>query len=203
LPDFCHPFAIILKTSVLNNMKSVKTRNGSLKGFFEWNYLRLKNYVKGQLGGSRYEAEAEDILQDVALNLFARLDFDNGVENVAAYIYRSLRNRITDIRRKRKNEFPVSGFINEEGDDLFMMIPDDAPMEAILEGLDEHPPTDLETALAYLKPEERELIIENSLNGRTFAELSAAWGISQGTLLARKHRALNKLHKILKSQNNE
>jgi RNA polymerase sigma-70 factor (ECF subfamily) len=181
-------------------MKSENARSGSLKSFFEWNYLKLRNYTRKQLGNSQGSEDAEDILQDVAVNLFTRFDLDYTVENLAAYIYRSIRNRITDSRRKKKQEVPVARFTDEEGNELFLGIPDGAPIEAIIEGFDEPPPADLEYALSMLSPEERELIIENSLKGRTFAELSKAWGISQGTLLSRKHRALNKLHKILKQQ---
>lgn len=183
-------------------MKSETTRSGSLKAFFEWNYLKLKNYTRSQLGGSSYDADAEDILQDVAVSLFSRYDFDSSIGNFAAYVYRALKNRVTDYRRKKKNEIPVAEFTDDSGNDLFMMIPDDAPVELIMEGMQEEQVPDLEFALSFLSDEERELITENSIRGRTFAELSEEWGISQGTLLSRKHRALNKLHKILNGINN-
>lgn len=153
-----------------------------------------------QMGGSAYEADAEDILQDVAESMFARQDPDGAISNLAAYIYSAIRNRITDRRRKKKNEIPIGDFTDEHGNDRFVFVPDDAPLEAIIDGMDDLPPVDLDYALSKLTSEEQELIMENSFNGRTFAELSEAWGISQGTLLSRKHRALQKLHKILKTQ---
>jgi RNA polymerase sigma factor (sigma-70 family) len=201
LQDFCNKDAIKPKFSVLNNMKQSESRTGSLKSFFEWNYLKLKNYARKQLGDrSSSEREAEEILHDVAVNLLSRFDLDATVENLAAYIYRSIRNRITDYRRRKKEEIPVAHFTDEEGNDLYMYIPDDAPIEAIMDGMEDHPPEDLEYALSLLSPEERELIIENEFNGRTFAELSKEWGISIGTLMSRKHRALERLHKILKAR---
>jgi RNA polymerase sigma factor (sigma-70 family) len=180
-------------------MKQEISRTGSLKSFFEWNYLKLKNYARRQLGGSYREADAEDIIQDVAMSLFTRFDYNSGMENLAAYIYRSIRNRIIDQRRLKRNEVPVAEFTDADGNDLFMFIPEDAPLEAIMEGLEEKTPEDLDYALSLLSPEEQELIVENEFNGRTFAELSKAWGISQGTLLSRKHRALSRLHKMLKN----
>ncbi len=183
-------------------MKSENARRSSLKSFFEWNYLKLKNYTRSQLGGPAYEMEAEDILQDVAVSLFSRFDFDNSISNIAGYIYRALKNRVTDYQRKKKHEIPVAEFTDQNGNDLFMLIPDDAPIDLILDGMEGgSAPPDLEYALSLLSPEERQLIIENDINGRTFADLSQEWGISQGTLLSRKHRALNKLHKTLKTIN--
>ena len=52
-------------------------------------------------------------------------------------------------------------------------------------------------AIEQLKPEEKAVVIETEFNNRTFNELSKGWDIPVGTLLARKHRALGKLHKIL------
>lgn len=182
-------------------MKSEKVRNGSLKAFFEWNYLKLKNYARSQLGGAAFESDAEDILQDVAVSVFSRDGFDQTITNIAAYIYRAIRNRVTDQQRRKKKEIPLAAFTDEKGRDLLMAIPDDAPPEEIFSGLESPPPPDLDYALSLLSPEERQLLIENDLKGRTFAELSKEWGISQGTLLSRKHRALNKLHKILKEIN--
>jgi RNA polymerase sigma factor (sigma-70 family) len=182
-------------------MEQPKENKGSLKGFFEWNYLKLKNYARNRLGGPKYEADAEDILQDVAINLFSQFDIDSTVRDIAAYTYRAIRNRIIDYRRKKNPEIPIAHFTDEDGNDRFMLIPDDAPIEAILDGIEEEEPEDLNEALSLLPAEDRELIIENELNGRTFAELSEEWGISQGTLLSRKYRALHKLHKTLAERN--
>lgn len=191
--------AIIPQISVRKSMKPEKSRSGSLKSFFEWNYLKLKNYTRKQLGPSAEGQDAEDILQDVAVNLFTRFDLDYTVENIAAYIYRSIRNRITDFRRKKRQEFPMATFTDEEGNDLILVLPSEALQDFTPEASDE-PEPDLEKALKMLSEEERELIIETSFNGNTFAELSARWGVSQGTLLSKKHRAIAKLHKILKNQ---
>jgi RNA polymerase sigma factor (sigma-70 family) len=182
-------------------MKQEKSRSGSLRDFLEWNYLKLKNYVRGQLGSPKYYADADDLLHEVSESLLSRFDLDSTVENLGAYIYKSLSNRITDFRKKKKAEIPMTQFADAEGNDMFMFIPDDAPIEAIIDGMEDEPPEDLDYALSLLSPEERELIIANEFEGRTFAELSKEWGISQGTLLSRKHRALNKLHAQLKRKN--
>ena len=55
-------------------------------------------------------------------------------------------------------------------------------------------------AMDKLKSQERDIIIETEFNGRSFNELSIEWNTPVGTLLARKHRALSKLQKILQNE---
>ena len=45
------------------------------------------------------ETDAEDIVSDVVFNLLRRADIIGEIENLTAYIYRSLANRIIDRRR--------------------------------------------------------------------------------------------------------
>jgi RNA polymerase sigma-70 factor (ECF subfamily) len=52
-------------------------------------------------------------------------------------------------------------------------------------------------AIDNLNDEDRAVVIETELEKRTFKELSHQWGIPMGTLLARKHRALRKIRKLL------
>ena len=171
-----------------------------MKSFFEWNYLKLKNYTRQQLGSSASYSDADDILQDVAVNLFTRFDLDYTVENIAAYIYRSIRNKITDRRRKKRQEIPLAHFTDAEGNDLLLAIPEQWPDVLQEDAYDDLGPDDLSKAIAQLSAEEQELLIETSFKGKTFAQVAKEWGISQNTLLSRKHRALGKLHKILKQQ---
>ena len=52
-------------------------------------------------------------------------------------------------------------------------------------------------AIAGLSDEHKAVVIETEFNGRGYKELSEAWGIPQGTLLARKHRAISKVRQAL------
>ena len=72
---------------------------------------KLRNYVRRYLRETS-ELQAEDVIQDVALNIYSKLDFSAPIENVAAFFYRSLRNRIIDLIRKRKKYYSQS--IDEE-----------------------------------------------------------------------------------------
>jgi DNA-directed RNA polymerase specialized sigma24 family protein len=53
------------------------------------------------------------------------------------------------------------------------------------------------SAIDQLPGEQKAVVIETELNGRSFRDLSLEWGIPIGTLLARKSRALAKIRELL------
>ena len=55
----------------------------------------------------------------------------------------------------------------------------------------------LHEAIDSLSFDDQKIIIATEFEGKTMKELSQEWGIPQGTLLSRRHRALAKLYKIL------
>jgi len=73
-------------------MGSPKEQRSKFAVFFAREHQKLSNYVRGLTTGTT-NLDAEDIVQEVALNIFTRVDFNSPVENVAGYIYRALRNR--------------------------------------------------------------------------------------------------------------
>src|SRR5512136_1838177 len=62
---------------------------------------RLVRYVRSLIDDAA-DREGEDIVQDVVLGLFEKADISAPVENLAAYVYQSLRNRVIDAMRRRK-----------------------------------------------------------------------------------------------------
>jgi RNA polymerase sigma-70 factor (ECF subfamily) len=70
--------------------------------FFREEHGRLVGFVRGWLDDIAAE-EAEDIIQDVALNLFDRADIMAPIRDLSAYVYRSLKNRIVDYFRRKKS----------------------------------------------------------------------------------------------------
>ena len=61
----------------------------------------------------------------------------------------------------------------------------------------------LKSALAQLKPEYRDIILAIDFEGYTYREIAEESGISPGTLMSRRHRALSILAKQLNAYNNE
>ncbi|HYE25066.1 MAG TPA: sigma-70 family RNA polymerase sigma factor [Clostridia bacterium] len=154
---------------------------------------RFLRFVERQLfGGST--AEAEDIVSDVAYNLLRRADVIEEVENLTAYIYRSLANRVTDLRRQSVAMVPLDAPNDEGGAAMELASSGRGPESAALHSeLREQ----LGRALGELNPKERAVWIATEIDGRSFRDLADEWEEPIGTLLSRKSRATATLRKLL------
>lgn len=173
----------------------------SLDSFFKKEYNKLLNYVRKNIKELYFNVPPEDIIQDVALNLLSKFDVDLQVENLAAYIYRSLKNKIIDEKRKTKNDLSIEYFEqNKKLNEEVISILDESNIE---EGKPDIDKEKLYKAIALLNPDEQEIILSTEFDKKTFVELSEELDIPIGTLLSRKHRALAKLFKILTKNENK
>ncbi len=152
--------------------------------FFRKEHKKLVNYVRSRIDDAA-DREAEDIVQDVMLNLFDKADISIPIENLAAYIYQSLRNRIVDLFRKRKEVDSLEKAVQDSGHDPGRIFENKQLQDMVFE------------ALESLNADERDLIMATEFDDRSFRELSEEWGVPLGTLLARKSRALKKMRKKL------
>ena len=149
----------------------------------------LVAYVRRRIDDAA-DHEAEDIVQDVALHLFDRADPSIPIQNLAAYIYRALRNRIVDFYRRKKETVALQEARLASGRD---------PSSEVEKG---EMIGDVFEAMEGLSVEERAVILATEMEGRTFKELAEEWGVPIGTLLARKSRALEKIRIQLTGQTN-
>lgn len=177
-------------------MNSYSEQQKSVSGFFAREYDNLVSYVRKNWQAVN-EAEAEDIVQDVALNLFTKVDFNTPIENLFAYVYRSLKNKIIDLGRKRREDRLDDYEDLQSGENLILR-------RLIDESADPEEKADQERMLKLmldtmeeLRPDQQDIIIATELEGYTFEELSQDMGVPIGTLLSRKHRAIAKLQKLM------
>jgi len=152
--------------------------------FFRTEYRKWVGYVR-RLIDDTAERDAEDVVQDVILHIFDRADIGAPIENLSAYIYQSLRNRVVDLLRKRKDMLSLSNMILASSMDTASEFEKRELQEKIYQAMD------------YLNDEERAVVIATEFDGGSFRELSDAWGVPIGTLLARKSRALKKIRQKL------
>ena len=150
----------------------------------------LVGYVRRRIDDAA-DHEAEDIVQDVVVNLFDRADPSIPIQNLAAYIYRALRNRIVDYFRRRRETLVLSETSLASGQNPAFEIEKEEMLEDVFAAMEE------------LSAEEKAVILATEMEGRTFKELAEEWGIPLGTLLARKSRALEKIRKQLTGQTNK
>ena len=167
--------------------------------FFSRERERLIRFVRGWIDDAA-ERDGEDIVQDVVLSLFDRADVSVPIENLTAYVYQALRNRIIDLRRKKRHL--IISLDSQTGSQSNLSLSDlirDYRYNAANEFERKEMRRLAFASLEKLSDTEKAVIIETEFEGRTFKELSAAWGLPIGTLLARKSRALQKIKTMMRA----
>ncbi|WP_075340520.1 RNA polymerase sigma factor [Tenacibaculum agarivorans] len=173
-------------------MNQQTENNKKLKAFFNTEYNALTSYVKVRIRES-IDQNAEDIIQDVALKLFSGANGYSPINNVASFVYRSLKNKIIDLRRKKKySNYTIDEIHHKNLKEVVEENLDDILYSKKLE-------EQLKQSILNLKQVYRDVIIAIDLQGYTYKELSESTGISKGTLMSRRHRALGILLKNLKN----
>jgi len=163
---------------------------------------RLRSFIRRRVPN---EADVEDLVQEVFYELVQANRLLMPIDYVTGWLFRVARNRITDLFRKKKPEnFTDASAVDEEGELL--------RIEDLLPSADAGPETlyirkalldELESALAELPGEQREVFVAHELDGRSFKELSAESGVSVNTLLSRKRYAVLHLRRRLQSIHDE
>jgi len=158
---------------------------------------RLLNFIRPRV--KRVE-DAEDILQDVFYQ-FARVNnIINPIENISAWLYRAARNKIIDHHRKKKDE-PLPASYDEDNDEYFF-----DEITDIIYGEEATPETEMlrslvfeeiQTAIADLPQEQREVFRMTELLGFSVKETAEKTHTPVNTVLSRKHYAVKFLRKRL------
>jgi RNA polymerase sigma factor (sigma-70 family) len=159
---------------------------------------RLRNYIRKHVVD--LEA-AEDILQEVFVELVEAYRLVKPVEQVSGWLFRVAKNRIIDRFRGRRLE-SLSQARYGEDDDVAVSLedllpsPDSGPEAAYARSvlLDE-----VDEALREMPEEQRSVFIAHEWEGYSFKELAAATGVSVNTLLSRKRYAVLHLRRRLRS----
>ena len=170
-------------------------QNEHIETFFRRERQKLVGHAR-TLVADATERDAEDIVQDVMLGLFDRGESCTPLEDLAAYVYGSIRNRVVNIWRKRRVptvslDAPLAGggrledVLADARQNLGHVVEQAELLAAF------------EVEFGRLSVAERVLITATDFEGHTFREVASAWGEPIGTLLARKKRALDKLRLAL------
>jgi RNA polymerase sigma factor (sigma-70 family) len=159
---------------------------------------RLRNYIRKHVVD--LEA-AEDILQDVFVELVEAYRLLKPIEQVSGWLFRVAKNRIIDRFRGRRLE-SLSDAKYGGDDDVAVSLedllpsPDAGPEAAYARSvlLDE-----IEDALEEMPPEQRSVFVAHEWEGYSFKELAEETGVSVNTLLSRKRYAVLHLRRRLQS----
>jgi RNA polymerase sigma factor (sigma-70 family) len=145
---------------------------------------------------TRSLADAEDLVQDAFVTALAGAESFSAVDDVAAWLFTSVRNKVRDLwrrgeTRKRAGEIAVSDEAIAEIVATAGLDPADlAASSELLEALYE--------AIEDLPDEQRMVIEAQVLDGLTYKELAESSGISPDTLAARKRYAIKRLAAALR-----
>lgn len=168
--------------------------------FYSKERPKLVGYIRKLLKDSS-DRDAEDIVQDVMLNLVDRDGDDsaNIIEDITSYVYGALKNRIIDSYRKKKNKslhfeeladtvtgYTLADILSDIKYDTHTRVEKKEINRRIYEAVDR------------LNTDQKAVWIATEMDGYSFEELSVLWQVPLGTLLARKHRAVLRLRTMLK-----
>ncbi len=177
---------------------NTEKENRGLRSFISSEYRNLVSFVRRYLNERYYDISAEDIVQDVAVNLFSKLDMDEQLENVAGYVYRSVRNKIKDFQKKNKREIPFEKYTHEGDEDSYSQQITEIEDTFFYEIDDQKFYNSLNDALSRLSPNQQMVFVATEIDGYTFEELSDELNIPVGTLLSWKHRGVKKLKELVR-----
>jgi RNA polymerase sigma factor (sigma-70 family) len=150
---------------------------------------RLHRFIRRRVPNAE---DVEDILQDVFAELVEANRRLMPIDHVTGWLFRVARNRITDLfRRKRPHHFSDAIIVTDDGEWL--------RVEDLLPSLEAGPDAtyarhvladEMARALQELPEEQRRVFVAHEIDGKSFKEMAAEWGINVNTLLSRKRYAV-------------
>jgi RNA polymerase sigma-70 factor (ECF subfamily) len=169
-------------------------KHDSYEEFYKQWYFRMKSFAREYVTSER---DAEDIVQDIFLDLFETYSSLVFRVNLVGYVYASVRNRCIDLLRRRITEQEAVAFMQEEyilalqikSDSLEALngrLFDDADMEKRIMEAIESLPERCRTILVYSK-----------LKGMKQKEIARELNISVKTVENQITIAYKKLHELL------
>ena len=171
----------------------------SIAIFFKKEYSRLVRYINKRIDDT-YDLDSHDIIQEVMVSLIEKTELTIPMENLAAYIYRAVQNKIIDIfRRKKKKIGSMDNPIDSENNLTLKDILQDVSQNVDQEVEKKETISKLLELMDELSPSEKAVILAVEMEGRTYRDLAEEWDEPVGTLLSRKSRAIKKLQTQLKT----
>jgi RNA polymerase sigma-70 factor (ECF subfamily) len=138
------------------------------------------------------EYRADEIVQETLVRAWRHPEVVDGhAQTIRPWLFTVARNVATDLWRSQTRR-----------DDVIVDWPKDRPSP--LNGIDQAiTAMDVRAALAQLKPERRQVIIEVYYHGRSVAEIAQRLGIPNGTVKSRTYYGLRELKRLLLAASGE
>lgn len=173
-------------------------------------------YIEFRIGDSE---AAWDLLHDVFFKILRRDEVLSEVENLSGFVLRSIKNKIIDWYRNKKNDrninlsmytpFRNANSIEENSNSILEDVTfsyceevykinyyDSNFEEFTLHELED----DVQNVIDRLPAEQRDAYLENKIEGKLFDEIAAETKVSINTAIARDYYARRKIQKFLKEK---
>ena len=145
---------------------------------------RLRRYARAMVGE---RAAADDLVQDTLEKAWSRISQWRAGSDLRAWLFSIMHNlRVDQLRRPALSTSPM--------DDEYVDPPTRATQTDRLEV------QNLESALARLPEEQREVLLLVALEEMSYQEVAGALGIPTGTVMSRLSRGRERLRLILDGQ---
>lgn len=148
------------------------------------------------------QQDAEDLVQDVIVKLYPRLDELESIDQLRPWLNRVLyRHFIDQVRRKRRqSDRPLSEVVDAENQSAYMesFASDDAGPEALVDSSRLGPV--LDQVMATLAPDQRTLIMLHDVDGWRQEDIAEILDIPLGTVKSRLHRCRAALREKLQRE---
>ena len=181
-----------------------ETPNAALSETVRRERSRLLEFIRRRLPDPD---EAEDVLQDVFVELTEAYQLAKPIERVASWLFAVARNKISDWYRKARPNgvqtvsLDTSDFTTDDDGEVpvlgqWLAAADDTGPES--EFFRETLYETLTEALAELTADQRDVFVRHELEGQSFKEMAAEWNVPVNTLLSRKRYAVLHLRERLR-----
>lgn len=187
--------AVEAEISPLSDHALTRAAAGGDMGAFEQLYERHNRRVYSVcLRMTQNAAEAEDLAQEVFIQLFRKIGSFRGESAFTTWLHRLTVNQVLMHFRKRSVKLERT---TDEGD---------TPVQIVrgTENPDKMPVLDrisLERALKQLPPGYRSVFVLHDIEGHDHAEIAKIIGVAVGTSKSQLHKARMKLRRLLKKEN--
>jgi RNA polymerase sigma-70 factor (ECF subfamily) len=166
-------------------------------------YRELLEAYGPRLYGYFYRAtgshhDAEDLLGELMLRLVSKLQYYDDRGRFEPWLFRIAANMVRDRIRRLKANPPPASLSAESGSGASRAEQIPAEQPDVAAGLlAEEASADLQAALARLDPSTRQMILLRHFGQMSFKEIAEVFECPLGTALARVHRGLRSLRRLM------
>jgi len=171
----------------LDNAATIRRSEDAVGNAMTSERKRLFDFIRRRVGT---EEDAEDILQDVFLQLASSANVTEPIEHLTSWLFTVARNKVIDwYRKKRPKSTSFDGSDADGPLNLSEILFDPAqdPDQVYARSLVW---TELAGALDELPEDQRKVFVMHELEGKSFKEIAAITGDPLNTLLSRKRYAV-------------